>query len=104
MNHAKILASLVFAVVFAAGCSGYGTKAASLEDYNKARASAIVSLDKANKLKHEWRDSRKILEEADKAAKAGDYEQATKLANKARKQGDFAIIQANTQNNSSKNM
>ena len=102
MNQAKTLASIVFAGLIAAGCSSNAPKAAGADEYNAARASAVASLDKADKVGYEWRDSRKILDEADKAAKAGDYEQATKLAGKAMRQGELAVEQAADQANAGK--
>jgi hypothetical protein len=97
MNHAKTLASIVVVGLLAVGCSGYGTKMAGPEDYNKARANAITSLDGASKLHNEWRDSRKILDESEKAAKEGDFAKAVQLADKAKRQGDLAILQASSQ-------
>ena len=97
MNHAKPLVSLIFAAALTAGCAGGAAKTA--EDYNQALADAKSAVSKAKKAKNEWRDTGKILKKAAAAAKAGDYDKATKLANKAKRQGELALIQANAQKN-----
>ena len=94
MNHAKPLTSLVVAGFILAGCSGYGTKSTSAEDYQKSLSEAIIVLDKAEKSGFEWRDSRDILKDAEKAAKDGDFARASELANQAKRQGELALIQA----------
>jgi len=99
MNHAKPLIGLVLTGLLATGCSGYGTKEASPENYNSAHAKAKISIANAKKAHYEWRDSGKILKAAEKAAKAGDYATATKLANKAGRQGELAVKQAEAQKN-----
>ena len=99
MNHAKTLVSLALAGLLATGCSSYETKVAGPEDYKKAVTSAKLSLDKAKKMHYEWRDSRKILKKAEQAAKSGDYNKATKLANRAKRQGELAVVQASAQKN-----
>ncbi len=99
MNHVKTLASLAFAGLLVTGCSSHETKVAGPEDYKNAVANAKLSLDKAKKMHFEWRDSGKILKKAAQAAKSGDYASATKLANKAKRQGELAVAQANAQKN-----
>ena len=94
MNHAKPLISLVTAGFILAGCSGYGTKSASIEDYNNSLSEATIVLDKAKKSGFEWRDSRDILQNAEKAAKEGDFTRAIELANLAKRQGELALIQS----------
>ena len=99
MKHAKPLIGLVLTGLLATGCSAYGTKEASPENYNSAVEKAKISIANAKKAHYEWRDSGKILKKAAKAAKAGDYTTATKLANKAGRQGELAVKQAETQKN-----
>lgn len=94
MNHAKPLISLVTASLILLGCSNYGTKSASTDDYQKALAEATISLDNAKKSGFEWRDSRDILQNAEKAAKEGDFTKAIELANLAKHQGELALIQS----------
>ena len=99
MNHAKIIVSIALASVLLSGFASYGTANATQEDYNAALADAKKSLKTANKANYEWRDSGKILKKADKAAKAGDFSTATKLANQAKHQGDLALAQSKQQVN-----
>lgn len=98
MNHAKPLAGLVLAGLIAAGCST-GTKSASPEDYNQALADAKTAIAKAQKVNYVWRDTGKILKKAEEAAKAGDYDKATSLANQAKRQGELAYIQHEREKN-----
>lgn len=105
MNHAKILVSIALAGILTTGCSIFGTQApATAEDYKIAVANANNTISKAKKMAYEWRDSKKILKAADKAAKAGDYDKATTMANKAMRQGELAIIQAHSQKNAGPHM
>ncbi len=55
--------------------------------------SAKLKLARAQKLGYEWRDTAKIIKEAEKAAAAGDNDKAIALAKKAAKQSDDAIAQ-----------
>ena len=99
MNHTKKLVRLALISVLVFGCASYGTANATQEDYNAAVADAKKSLKDAKEAKYEWRDSGKILDKADKAAKAGDFTTAIKLANQAKHQGDLALAQSKMQEN-----
>ena len=99
MNNTKNLVIIALTSVLVSGCASYGTANATQEDYNAAVADAKKSLKTANEAKYEWRDSGKILDKADKAAKAGDFPTATKLANQAKHQGDLALAQSKIQEN-----
>jgi hypothetical protein len=68
-------------------------------NFEQAKNEAIVELDKAKAAGFEWRDSRKILKKAEDAAKAGNNDEAIKLANQAKKQGMDAVVQAKVQEN-----
>ena len=68
-------------------------------DFESARQQAIAEIDKASAAGFEWRDSRKILEQAEKAEKAGDHEKAMQLVNEAKQQGMVAVAQAESQKN-----
>lgn len=63
------------------------------QDAKAAIAAAKASLAKASALGYEWRDSGKLLKKAEAAQKAGNYDEAIKLANKAKQQGDLAVEQ-----------
>jgi hypothetical protein len=67
--------------------------------FDNAVKEATVEIDKAKAVGYEWRDSRKILEQAAKAEKAGDHATAMKLASKAKQQGMIAVAQAADQKN-----
>ncbi|HIJ21825.1 MAG: hypothetical protein HON68_01825 [Gammaproteobacteria bacterium] len=51
----------------------------------------------ANRLGFEWRDSGKILKQAEKAASEGNVKKAKALANKAKLQGEAGQVQAHAQ-------
>ena len=100
MKHLKILASIALASALLSGCASYSSDdsaAATLESYNAAVTDAKASLKTAAAANYEWRDSGKILKKAEKAAKAGDFETAIKLVNKAKQQGDLALAQSKEQ-------
>jgi len=103
MNHAKIYAGIALATLLLSGCASSGTSGssagASEAGYNAAVAAAKSSIKIAKKAHYEWRDSGKLLKKADKAAKNGDFDKATKLANKARRQGELALKQSKDQAN-----
>ena len=65
---------------------------------NKDAASAIAAAEatnkKAKKAEFEWRDTGKIIKQAKAAAKAGQFDDAVKKANKAKKQAEMALQQA----------
>ena len=94
MNHAKTLTAIALASLLTVSLSA---TAANQSDYNKASASAKAAISNAKAANFEWRDSGKMLKAAAKAAKAGDYNKAVKLANKAKRQGDLAVAQAKAQ-------
>lgn len=100
MNHAKNLAGLMLSAIMLAGCAGYGGGSTeSANNYNQAMNEAKIALKAAHDANNVWRDSAKILEKAEEAAKAGDFEKATRLAIKAKHQGELAVIQAEKQKN-----
>lgn len=100
MIHAKHLAGLCLSAILLSGCASTGGgEPASLESYQKAHNEANIAIKAAVMANNVWRDSRKILNKAEKAAKSGDYETATKLALKAKRQGELAVLQAEQQKN-----
>jgi len=71
---------------------------------SEADASAAISMaeqktQQARKVNYEWRDTGKIIKQAKAAAKKGDMDDAIKLANKASRQSDNALIQYAEQKN-----
>lgn len=69
-------------------------KTATKADYTTTYSKAQAAIKKAASVDSEWRDSKKILGKAKKAAKAGQYAKAIKLANKARAEGELGFSQA----------
>jgi hypothetical protein len=69
-------------------------QAGNFEDAVKA---ANVEIDKAKAVNYEWRDSRKILSQAEKLNQEGKTDEAMKLVAKAKNQGEVAVAQAQLQ-------
>ncbi len=101
MNHAKKLAVISLAALIHTGCASMGGDSASttadLNSYQMAANEADAAIKNAAQANNVWRDSRKILNKAVKLAESGDFEKATELALKAKRQGELAIIQASAQ-------
>lgn len=92
---AKPLFIMMLVLGLAAGCAstpdeGVADQAAA----EQAIADAKAENAKAKAMGAEWRDTAKIIEEAEAALAAGDFEKAIDLANKARRQAENAIAQA----------
>ena len=89
----------VAAAVLAAGAWGFAPcapasdEAAFVAAYNAA-AAARKAVRKAG---FEWRDLRTMLRESKKLGKKGEYEKAIELANRARRQAELGLIQAEEQ-------
>ena len=79
------------ALLFAA--LGLGCSAVYANDFDTALAAADAKRKEAAAVGHEWRDTGKLLEEAQKAADEGDMDKAMKLAAKAEEQSSDAIAQ-----------
>lgn len=67
--------------------------------YDQALSAAKASLKEAASYGGEWRDAGKMLKQAEKAAAAGDYAKAIKLANTVKFQGEAGKQQAMEQAN-----
>ena len=95
-NIAKIVA-VVGAGLLLGACASKTMKEPDAMSYNAAYEAAESARKEAASLKYEWRDTGKILKQAEEAAGKGDYATAQKLANKALKQSENAIAQAKQQ-------
>lgn len=97
MNKTTTLTTLLLYATLAAGCAATaprgGEAAATPEAFEQALQEAVAALDKADSVGYEWRDSRKILEQAKQAAAQGKLEQAIELAHVAEHQGVAAYEQ-----------
>jgi ribosomal protein L1 len=80
--------------------SGAGSSPSMTENDAKTAVMAAEAELKAAKAKGaEWRDTGKLIKQANEAIKAGDFDTATKLANKAKRQSTNALAQAEEQKN-----
>jgi membrane protein involved in colicin uptake len=70
------------------------TFAESKDAAEQAIAAAEAARKKAASVGGEWRDTGKMIKEAQAAAEAGKFEEAVKLASKAERQGELGYEQA----------
>ncbi|MEJ2141693.1 MAG: LysM peptidoglycan-binding domain-containing protein [Gammaproteobacteria bacterium] len=85
----KLIGMMIFALSIAVGCAGTpegGDPAAAI-------AAAKAANERARAENYEWRDTGKIIKQAEEAMKKGDNATAIKLANQARKQAEDAVKQ-----------
>lgn len=75
----------------AVAASAGGDDKAALE---KAIADAEAARKKAASVDGEWRDTGKMIKQAEEAGAAGDFAKGIKLANEAQKQGELGYDQA----------
>lgn len=66
-------------------------------DFDTAVKQANNEIDKAKAMNYEWRDSRKLLKQAEKLNKEGKTSEAMKLVKQAKMQGQYAVAQAELQ-------
>ena len=85
---------LLFSLSLSFGLIG-ASQSATVEEFNAALVEANDLRKEARRLKHEWRDTAKILRQAQEAAVAGDLEKAMQLVAEAKIQGEAAVYQAN---------
>lgn len=70
---------------------------AQASSFESAVKEAKIEIDKAKAVNYEWRDSRKMLETAEKLNKEGKTDKAMKLVEQAKMQGQIAVSQAELQ-------
>jgi len=89
-------ASLTILILgIAVGCSSTSQESACTPQQAKdAIAAAKAANERAKSMDNEWRDTAKIIEQAEKAQADGKCEEAVKLANQARNQAENAVAQA----------
>jgi nucleoid-associated protein YgaU len=93
---ARLFFAAVLSLGLLAGCATTGDdKAAAAE---QAIADAKAANAEAAAMGFEWRDTGKIIKEAQAAFDAGDYDKALALANKAQAQAESAQAQAAAEN------
>ena len=71
------------------------SQSASVAEFNAAFVEANDLRKQSRQLKHEWRDTAKLLRQAQKLAQKGELDKAMKLVAEAKKQSEAAIFQAN---------
>ncbi len=74
-------------------CAG-SAALADVEAFNEAFSKANDTRKQAAEMNHEWRDTAKVLKNAQKAAEAGDFDKAMALVAQAQLQSEQAIVQA----------
>lgn len=90
----KFTSVMALALTVAVGCSSTSEQGTSSEQAAKeAIAAAKAAYAKALKEDWAWRDTGKIIKKAEKDLAAGKYDEAIKLANKAKLQGENAVAQ-----------
>ncbi len=93
----KLATLLVLAISLTVGCASTTEEAGQT---NAAVATAAIAAAKkadnqAKAAEYEWRDTGKLIKQAEKAMAKGKYDDAIKLANKARRQAENALKQKN---------
>ena len=97
METKHLGAAALLGLVLTAGCASTPTEPVAaagpdprMAEFSTLAQEATAALDRADAEGAEWRDSRKILAEAEQAAKAGDFDRAMQLASLAKFQGEAA--------------
>jgi hypothetical protein len=96
-NFARLLFIMMLALGLAAGCASTPDESAVVTDQRSAAqaiADAKSSNAKAKAMGMEWRDTGKMIKSAEKAQAAGDDTKAIKIADKAKRQAENAMKQA----------
>jgi len=93
---ARLFAAAVLSLGLLAGCATTGDDATSAAE--QAIADAKAANAEVAALGYEWRDTSKIIKDAEAALADGDEDKALALANKALAQANDAIAQAEAEN------
>jgi hypothetical protein len=73
--------------------------AADNAGFEAAYNAAEAARKKAAEVEYEWNTTAPLLQKAQDAAAAGDFDKAIKLADEAKKQGDLAYAQSQNEAN-----
>ena len=100
----KLIPFAVAAGLALGGCASSGGMSSESAMATEAQATAAIAaaqneLKMATAANNVWRDTGKMIEAAEKAAKAGKYDEAVKLANGAKDQSALALQQVEDQKN-----
>ena len=96
MRIKRIFGVLVLALVMVAG-AGTVVAAGGAAEAEKVIAEAEAARKKAASVGGEWRDTGKMIKQAQAAVKAGEHDKAIKLAKTAKQQGMLGYEQAVSQ-------
>ncbi|MFA7619978.1 MAG: hypothetical protein WC012_13135 [Thiohalomonadaceae bacterium] len=90
-KHVLVLA----AALLASACTNQVSSqpAPTADSAQEAIAAAEASVNKAQKVGYEWRDTAKLIAQAKEAAAKQDFATAQALANQAEQQGKLAVKQ-----------
>jgi nucleoid-associated protein YgaU len=95
MTTLKFTSLIALVLGFAIGCSSTSQETGcTVQGANDAIAAAKSANEKAKAADNEWRDTAKIIANAEKALADGKCDEAMKLANQARNQAENALAQA----------
>lgn len=117
IKRASSIIALTFLLAFNTACSKSDSDSAqATKNQSSQNANSTVSADfekafsaanelrlEASALEYEWRDTKMYLDQAKEEFKAGNTEAAMQLVDKAHKQSELAIIQAETEATAWKN-
>ena len=89
----------VAAAALAVGAWSWAPQAPASDEaaFKAAYATAAAARKAVRKAGYEWRDTKKMLRQARKLAKKGEYEKAIELANRAARHSGLGLIQAEEQ-------
>ena len=89
----------VAAAALAVGVWGWAPRSRASDEatFNAAYEAAAAARKAVRKAGFEWRDTKKMLRQARKLAKNGKYAKAVELADRARRQSELGLIQAEEQ-------
>ena len=89
----------VAAAALAVGAWGWApySRASDEATFKAAYVAAAAARKAAAQAGYEWRNTRKMLRQARKLAKKGEYAKAVELANRAKRQSELGLIQAEEQ-------
>ncbi|KPK11206.1 MAG: hypothetical protein AMJ68_06850 [Acidithiobacillales bacterium SG8_45] len=100
-NLKTTLLPVIAIALLSAGCATTDTP--NKANYERVLGEAQAAFDKSNMMKAAWLTAEDALDDAKKAAEAGDWEKAMKLANKAKAHSEIAQQQAMAEANATAN-
>ena len=98
-RHRRRFAVTAAAAALALGAWGWAPHAWGSDEaaFKAAYEAAAAARKAARKAGFEWRDTRKMLRQARKLAKKGEYAKAVELAYRAQRHSELGLIQAEEQ-------